>query len=266
MAKITDTQMLSVEYLTGGYRNFRVKDISFQLNNGDFAGVIGPNGSGKSTLLKLILGDIKKSDGCIVLDGNDLSKMTILEKARNIAVVTQHIEPSGDMTVLEYILLGRLPYREKFQFFDRKHDIQLAEKYMALTGIERYKKNLLSMLSGGERQMVAMARALTQEPKLLLLDEPTSQLDINHQLHILDLVSHLKDELNLTILMIIHDLNLASAYCNKLIMISEGKVFAQGQPEDVIQDEIIREVYHTSVVTRPNPVTGKPTVFLVPDN
>lgn len=262
MEKI-DSALLQVQELQGGYKNFRLSNICFDLQKGDFAGIIGPNGSGKSTLIKTLLGDLKPTGGTLMLDGKDLAKMSVKEKARQIAVVTQHIEDTS-MTVLEYVLLGRLPYREMFRFFEKKDDIRLAEKYMELTGIAHYRDHALSSLSGGERQLAAMARALTQEPRLLLLDEPTSQLDICHQVQVLDLVRQLNCELGLTVLMIIHDLNLASTYCNRLLMMHKGQLHTQGTPEEVLQYQLVEEVYRTVVVTRPNPVTGRPTVFLVP--
>jgi iron complex transport system ATP-binding protein len=262
METVMDT-LLEVKALNGGYKTFRLKDVSFTLQKGDFAGIIGPNGSGKSTLLKLLLGDLKPSEGDLLLDRQALTTMPVREKARIIAVVTQNIEDTS-MSVLEYVLLGRLPYRELFQFFERKNDVAKAEKYMALTGIAKYRDQPLSSLSGGERQLAAIARALTQEPKLLLLDEPTSQLDISHQVQVLDLVRQLNCELGLTVLMIIHDLNLASTYCNKLLLLNKGEVYTQGMPTEVLNYQTIEEVYKTVVITRPNPVTGRPTVFLVP--
>ncbi len=257
------TNLLQVEHLHGGYKTFRMEDVSFNLATGDFAGIIGPNGSGKSTLMKLLLGDLKRAQGKMFLEGKELNTMPVGEKARKIAVVTQRIEDTS-MSVLEYVLLGRLPYREMFQFFEKKQDIAKAQRYMELTGISKYSDYPLSSLSGGERQLAAMARALTQEPDLLLLDEPTSQLDISHQVQILDLVRMLNCELGLTVLMIIHDLNLASTYCNHLILLRDGRLFTQGIPADVLQYQIIEEVYNTVVVTRSNPITGRPTVFLVP--
>jgi iron complex transport system ATP-binding protein len=255
--------LLEVDGLCGGYKSFRLQQIDFALHKGDFAGIIGPNGSGKSTLVKMLLGDLKRSAGKMLLEGTELNTMPVRQKAQAIAVVTQHIEDTS-MSVLEYVLLGRLPYRELFQFFEKKDDVAKAEKYMELTGILKYRDQPLSSLSGGERQLAAMARALTQEPKLLLLDEPTSQLDIFHQVQVLDLVRELNCELGLTVLMIIHDLNLASSYCNKLLLLNGGKLHTQGEPDEVLQFSIIEEVYKTVVVTRPNPVTGRPTVFLVP--
>ncbi len=256
-------EILQIENLCGGYKTFKMENVSFSLSKGDFAGVIGPNGAGKSTLMKLLLGDLRPSKGKILLAGKDLTAMTVGEKAKKIAVVTQHIEDTS-MSVLEYVLLGRLPYRAMFQFFEKRQDLEKAQQYMELTGIAKYSEQPLSSLSGGERQLAAMARALTQEPDLLLLDEPTSQLDICHQVEVLDLVRKLNRELGLTVLMIIHDLNLASTYCNRLILLQNGQVFTQGNPSEVLQYQTIEEVYHTVVVTRPNPITHRPTVFLVP--
>lgn len=257
------SELLRITDLQGGYKNFHLRDVNFHLNQGDFAGIIGPNGSGKSTLLKLMMGDLKPTNGKVLFDGSDLSRMTALKKAQSIAVVNQRIADTS-MTVMEYVLLGRIPYRQMFQFFERKEDVIKAERYMEMTGILKYRNEPLSSLSGGEQQLAAVTRALTQEPQLLLLDEPTSMLDISHQVQVLDLVSKLNCELRLTVLMIIHDLNLASSYCNRLLLMKKGGLYKEGTPEEVLQYQIIEDVYKTVVVTGENPVTSKPTVFLVP--
>lgn len=256
--------LLEIRQLSGGYKVFRLKEITFSLQRGDFAGIIGPNGSGKSTLLKTILGDVKRGGGAILLESEEIDDISIKERAQNIAVVTQHIEATS-LSVLEYVLLGRLPYRKPFHFFETKEDVAKAEKYIELTGISKYRDQPLSSLSGGERQLAAMARALAQEPKLLLLDEPTSQLDICHQVQILDLVHRLIDELGLTVMMIMHDLNLAGSYCNRLILMNNGGVYKEGIPAEVLRYDIIEKVYGTTVVTQNNPITGQPAVFLVPE-
>lgn len=263
MGKITD--ILRISELNGGYKSFTLKDISFELQKGDFAGIIGPNGSGKSTLLKMILGVLKPQSGSMIFNGEDLCCMRPAKKAQSIAVVNQRIADTS-MTVKEYVMLGRIPYRTMFQFFERRDDVMKAEKYMEMTGILKYRDQPLSSLSGGEQQLAAMARALTQEPDFLLLDEPTSMLDISHQVQVLDLVRMLNKELGVTILMIIHDLNLASTYCNKLLLMSEGRLYKNGTPQEVLHYQTIEDVYKTVVVTSDNPVTGKPTVFLVPSD
>jgi iron complex transport system ATP-binding protein len=188
--------------------------------------------------------------------------MSLREKARNIAVVTQQIE-AGNMTVEEYVLMGRMPYQRQFQFFETGEDIAIAEKYMKLTGIDNLRDKNMNSLSGGEQQLAGIARALTQEPELLLLDEPTSHLDITHQVQILNLIQRLSEELSLTVLMIIHDLNLAGEYCDTLLMMQKGTLRKTGTPHEVLNYLDIEAVYDTVVITRTNPVSGKPVVFLV---
>uniref|UniRef100_UPI0032179F83 ABC transporter ATP-binding protein n=1 Tax=uncultured Draconibacterium sp. TaxID=1573823 RepID=UPI0032179F83 len=241
---------------------FVLEDVSFQIAKGDFVGIIGPNGSGKTTLFKGISGELNALSGCSKLNGKNLQQMGLKEKACNLAVVTQTIE-IGSMTVEEYVLMGRIPYRNQFQFFETAKDIAIANKYMELTGVTHLKNKLMNALSGGEQQLAGIARALTQEPQLLLLDEPTSHLDITHQVQILNLIRRLSRELGLTVLMIIHDLNLAGEYCDSLIMMQKGRMRKKGTPAEVLNYKDIEAVYDTVVITRVNPVSGKPVVFLV---
>ncbi len=242
--------------------HFVLNDISFDIQKGDFVGIIGPNGSGKTTLFRGISGELDALKGSIRLNNSVVGKMTLKERAQNIGIVTQNIEV-GNMTVEEYVLMGRIPYRKHFQFFETRHDFEIAEKYIQLTGIAGLRDKNMNALSGGEQQLAGIARALTQEPQLLLLDEPTSHLDITHQVHILNLIRRLSENLGLTILMIIHDLNLAGEYCDSLIMMQKGSVRKKGAPHEVLNYEDIEAVYDTVVITRTNPVSGKPVVFLV---
>lgn len=251
--------------LTCGYDNkFNISNIYLSISKGSFVGIIGPNGCGKTTLLRGITGELKHKTGTIMLNMHNLSQMSFNEKARNLAVVAQDIEVP-DMLVVDYILMGRLPYHKNFQFFDTKEDIAITEKYMKLTGVMNLRNKYLAQLSGGERQLVAITRALVQEPELLLLDEPTSHLDIAHQVLVLNLVQHLNEKLGLTVLMIIHDLNLAGEYCDHLLLINNGKIHIKGSPEEVLTFKNIEEVYGTIVVTKTNPISGKPVLFLVSD-
>ncbi|GAB1451731.1 hypothetical protein MASR2M47_17870 [Draconibacterium sp.] len=246
-----------------GYPNrFILHDVSFEIEKGEFVGIIGPNGSGKTTLFKGISGELSTMTGSSMLNGQHIQKMNLREKAQNIAVVTQNIEV-GNMTVEEYVLMGRMPYRKHFQFFETPDDFAIAEKYIQLTGIAELRDKNMNSLSGGEQQLAGIARALTQEPQLLLLDEPTSHLDITHQVQILNLIRRLSETLGLTVLMIIHDLNLAGEYCDSLIMMQKGAVRKKGTPHEVLNYADIEAVYDTVVITRTNPVSGKPVVFLV---
>lgn len=241
---------------------FVLENVSFEISKGDFVGIIGPNGSGKTTLFKGISGELPALSGASKLNDKNLQQLSLKDKATNLAVVTQTIE-IGSMTVEEYVLMGRIPYRSQFQFFETAEDIAIAEKYMELTGVTRLKHKFMNALSGGEQQLAGIARALTQEPQLLLLDEPTSHLDITHQVQILNLIRRLSRELGLTVLMIIHDLNLAGEYCDSLLMMQKGRMRKMGTPSEVLNYKDIEAVYDTVVITRINPVSGKPVVFLV---
>jgi iron complex transport system ATP-binding protein len=258
-------EYLKISDLRCGYAGgFHLQNISLGLPKGMFGGIIGPNGSGKTTLFRALSGEIKVDRGDILLDGLSLPQMHLREKARRLAVVNQFPE-AIDISVEDYVLMGRLPYREPFRFFETKNDIAIAHKYMMLTDVYSLRHKSMLQLSGGEQQLAAIAQALTQEPDLLLLDEPTSHLDISHQVQILNLIQKLNHELNLTVLMIIHDLSLAAEYCDHLIMMHEGKIFQQGEPLQVIDYKNIEQVYNTVVITQINPVSGRPAVFLISD-
>ena len=255
-----------IDHFSCGYPGkFVLEDINFEVQKGNFVGIIGPNGSGKTTLFKGIAAELYPLSGKSILNGTSIQKMDLKTRAQNVAIVTQTIE-AGAMTVEEYVLMGRLPYRRQFQFFESREDIEIAQKYMKLTGVDRLRYKNMNALSGGEQQLAGIARALTQEPQLLLLDEPTSHLDISHQVQILNLIRRLSQKLKLTILMIIHDLNLAGEYCDSLIMMNNGRLHKTGSPADVLNYQDIEAVYETVVITRTNPVSGKPVVFLVSEN
>lgn len=254
---------LELKNVNYGYeKSFHLSHVSFSIAKGQFSGIIGPNGSGKSTLLKGITGEIAVSYGQVFLDQTDLGCLSKNERAKKIAVVTQFTD-SVDMTVEEYVLTGRIPYRRKYQFFESATDFEIAAKYMELTDVIHLRNKKFSKLSGGEQQLVSVAKALAQEPSLLLLDEPTSHLDISHQVQILNLIQSLSHDLELTVMMIIHDLNLASEYCDYLVLMKDGHVFQHGTPKEILNYKNIEEVYNTVVITQENPLSGKPSVFLI---
>jgi len=255
--------LLKINNLQCGYPgSFMLKEISTSIKRGAFTGIVGPNGSGKTTLFKAITSEINISKGDVSFNGQNISQMSAKQKAQKMAVVSQHND-TVDISVEDYVLLGRLPYKRNFQFFDSKSDLAIAQKYMELTGILNFRDKLMCELSGGEQQLAAVARALTQEPELLLLDEPTAYLDISHQVQILNLIQSLNEEMKLTVLLIIHDLNLAGEYCNYLIMMDNGNIYTEGTPEDVLNFQTIENVYKTVVITQQNPLSKKPAVFLV---
>lgn len=255
------TDILSIQNLCCGYPKFQLSDINIDIPKESFAGIIGPNGSGKTTLFRAITGTLEIKSGKIRLSDKNLQSFSLRQRAQNIAIVSQFIE-AGDMNVEDYVLMGRIPYHSRFNFFETDEDFQIARQYMEMTDTWRFKDQLMSELSGGEQQLAAIARALTQQPQLLLLDEPTSHLDIMHQVHILNVLQQLNQEMGLSILMVIHDLNLASEYCDQLILINQGRVHTQGAPKEVLTFRNIEDVYQTVVVTQNNPLSGKPAVFL----
>lgn len=258
--------ILDIKNFSCGYKNqFTINDINISIPKAGFVGVVGPNGSGKTTLFKGIRATIETIKGNVFLMGKDIHSLSFKQRALKMAVVSQKIE-NPDITVEDYVLMGRLPYRKRFHFFDNQYDIDIAHNYMQLTNILCLKNKNMTEISGGEQQLAAIARALTQEPDILLLDEPTSHLDIGHQAQILNLISRLNKEMQLTVLMIIHDLNLAGEYCNFLVMMKQGEMKVSGTPDEVLNYKIIEDVYGTLVVTQKNPVSGKPAVFLVSEN
>lgn len=255
--------MLEIDRLTCGYGSkIILRDISFKVGSGEIVGIVGPNGSGKTTLLRAITGIVNPVEGRIKIDGNDTIRMNVREMARRVAVVSQNLEDTY-LSVEELVLLGRIPYYGKLQFFETSEDEKIAEKYMEMTGISKLKNQPLKEISSGEKQLAMIARALCQETKLILLDEPTAHLDITHQSKILDIISELKREYGITVVMVLHDLNLASEYCDRIVLINNGLVHSVGKPGEVFSYKNIEDVYKTVVVVKENPVSKKPHVFLV---
>ncbi len=247
----------------GYYKENVVKGISLDVNQGDFLGLIGPNGSGKTTLLRLITKVLYPRIGEIYFKGANISKMDSKEFCRSVAFVSQDFTGNFAFSVMEAVLMGRIPHLKRLQF-ETKKDFNIAEDALSVCDILDLKEKNIDELSAGERQRVIIARALAQEPMLLLLDEPTSHLDIGHQIQILDLLRRLNRQNNLTIVMVLHDLNLASAYCDRIVLIDNGNVFKEGNPEQVLTYQNIEAVYKTIVLVNENPVTHKPNVILVP--
>lgn len=257
--------MIEIKGLTCGYGEKMVlHDINLSIRKQQFFGIIGPNGSGKTTLLKAMTRLVKITRGHVCLDGTDMRRLRVNEIARSLAVVSQTV-PSLPMTVREFVLLGRVPYYGRFQFFERGNDGIVADKAMELTGITHLKEAYMSEMSAGEVQLAFIARGLAQEPKVLLLDEPTSHLDITHQVAILDLVRRLNRQEGLTVVIILHDLNLASEYCDTIALIGSGVVQKCGPPAEVLDYGAIEKVYKTVVIVRENPLSGKPFVLIVPE-
>jgi len=257
--------VLAIQNLNFQYKQkIILKDICFSIFPGEFVSIIGPNGCGKTTLIKTILRSVVPQVGTIHIQGQAVQTLSNKALARYLAVVMQTIDPAA-MTVKDYVLLGRLPFFERYQFFESQKDLAIAQKYMELTGIADLGEAKINEISGGERQLAAIARALTQEPALLVLDEPTAHLDITHQVRVLNLINTLKEQLSLTILMVLHDLNLAAEYSDRLVLLDKknGRIYKAGTPEEVLTKASIQAVYQTEVEVRPNPISQKPWVFLI---
>lgn len=248
--------MLDIEGISFKYNAARVlDDVSFHAGKGECIGIIGPNGSGKSTLLKTLSKILKPDAGRVVLGGRGLEEYSTRELARNMAVVPQDTGIDFDFTCLEVVLMGRSPHMRRFEIEGRK-DTDIALEAMLLTSTGHLRDRPFAELSGGERQRVIIARALAQQPSVLLLDEPVSHLDINHQIEILDLVSRLKAERGLVVIVILHDLNLAARYCDRLLLLSESRILAAGPPDAVLTREYIGAAFHANVLVKKHPVTG----------
>lgn len=257
---------VAVRDLSFSYAKHNVlNNVSFTVPEGTLFGLIGPNGCGKTTLLKLLTRVLKPDSGSILLGEKELSRYSQRELARCMAVVTQETDGGYLFTVEEVVTMGRAPYLGRFQS-ETARDREIVLRALELTGCLKLRHRLVSELSGGERQRVMVARALAQEPKILLLDEPTSHLDIGYQQEILDLVRHLNSAEGVTVVVVLHDLNLAAYYCHKLLLLNGGGVFAQGLPAEVITPENISQVYGTQVLVTPHPVLATPQVLLLPSN
>lgn len=258
------TVQLRVDGLACGYGNGLVlRGVSFTLERGSFTGVLGPNGSGKTTLLRVLCRVLVPRRGHVLLDGHDLSRFPRRELARRVAMVGPDWRPQFEFTVAEVVALGRIPHLGPWSG-ESPADRRAVERALELTGTGPLAGRLLGSLSEGERQRVMIARALAQEPSLLLLDEPTSHLDISHQVQVLSLLHGLTrggvGGGGLTVLAVMHDLNLAAAWCDRLLLLHEGRVFAAGSPEEVLTPEVIRRVYGGEVLVLRNPVCGSPYV------
>jgi len=240
--------------------NVVVKGITFQLLPGEIAGLIGPNGSGKSTIIKAISRVISTYSGKILLDGEDISRIPRKDLARLLGVVPQMPLLPSAFTAFEIVLMGRNPHLGLLQY-EGENELAITWRAMEMTATQPLAERRIGELSGGEIQRLIIARVLTQEPKAILLDEPTANLDIRHQVEIFDLIKSLCRNDNLTVLAALHDLNLAAQYCDKLILINNGQVHAQGTPAEVINSQNIEEVYGAEGCVYPHPINGLPAVL-----
>ncbi len=235
-------------------------DLAFQ--TGEFVAIIGPNGSGKSTLVKCLTGYLMPKGGTILLEGKNITSWRSRERARKLAVLHQEAGEPLPFLVRDYVELGRYPHHG-FSGGLGKNDRTSVSRAIELAGIGRLEKRKLTELSGGERQMVYLARALAQNPEIIILDEPVSHLDIGHAISIMDVLATLKSS-DVTVITVLHDINLASDYADRIIALKDGMVFAEGSPFQVMDYRIVEQLFETVCVVRENPLSGRPFVYPVP--
>lgn len=242
-----------------------LSNINLDIPKGSFTGIIGPNGSGKTTLLKCLVKLLPATSGRITLAGQDPARLSTREIARLVGIVPQKWEASFPFTAEELVLMGRFPYLKRFRP-ECDPDYQITTEAMSLTQTIHLKDRPVTELSGGELQRVIIAQALAQSPRILLLDEPTAALDIHHQLEILEVIKALLKVRSLTVMAVMHDLNLASHYCDQLVLLRHGSIFAGGTPETVLTEAGLEQVYGTKARISIDPLTAKPFVRIYPSS
>jgi iron complex transport system ATP-binding protein len=233
-----------------------LESVDLRVEPGEIVGLLGPNGSGKSTAIKVLSGALEGYRGSVRIEGLDVATIARRDLARAVAVVPQEPRFGFPFTVLEIVLMGRHPYLAGLAF-ESEADIALARGALERCGALEFQNRPIQALSAGERQRVVFARALTQEPRVLLLDEPASFLDIRHQVELYDLVHAQARDENVAVLSVLHDLNLAAEYCDRLVLLREGRVVAAGATDDVMTYANLKEVFETEVYVDTNSLTGK---------
>lgn len=257
--------MLKVCNLTAGYNGKPfIENISFEVREGEIFSIVGPNGSGKTTILKTLTGTLEPMSGEIWLKNKNLFSYSPKQLAKIIAVLPQHFHSAFSYTVEEIVMLGRYPHQKSFFRTMTKDDETVVTNAMEQTGIAPLRYKTLDELSGGERQRVMLARALAQEPELLLLDEPTNHLDIRYQISLLDMLKKWAEEKKLSVIAILHDLNMASLYCDNILLLHKGKMAAADTPLKVLKEEKLQAVYEAPVRQKKHPLVPRPLITLVP--
>lgn len=257
--------MLKAENLYFSYKTPVIEDVSLALEKGSLSVLIGPNGSGKSTLMKMLASLLVPNKGKIFLQNKLFKDISRREIAQQIAYVAQETKVEFPLSAFEFVLQGRFAYGQGFGF-EQEKDLELAKKMMRLTFTDDFFNRQINALSGGERQRVFLARALAQDPKLLLLDEPTANLDISHQVTTFKLLKELTCQENLTVLLITHELNLAAEFADKIFLLKNGKLFSQGSPKEVLVQSSLEKVFETNLLVDNNPKSNSPRVTVVGQN
>lgn len=255
---------IEIKNLTYSYDDLPVlNNLSFSIQRGDFFIIIGPNGSGKTTLMKIISGLAKLQHGDLTILDRSIHNYTRKAFAQTIAFVPQIAPPDFPFTVTELVLMGRSPHLGPLGL-EREKDLEIAQKAMAFTGVEHLSHRKMDQLSGGEQQRVYIARAICQNPQVILLDEPTASLDLAHQVRIMDMMETLKKEKDVTVVMVSHDVNLAAMYGERLLLLKAGRIVSLGHPKEVLTYHSLEEAYGCTILVDESPIGKYPRVTLVP--
>ena len=253
--------MININNLSFSFEKEVLRNININIKRGKFYTILGPNGSGKTTLLRLLSKSLHMEKGDIFIDEVALTQIKPTFLAKKMAVVPQSTEIEFDFSVQDIVLMGRTPHISRFCSESAK-DLEIAMNAMKCTNTWELRNKSINALSGGEKQRVVVARAIAQETGIILLDEPISHLDIHHQIEIMNQLKQLNKNKNITIIMVLHDLNIAAAYGDHMILMHDGGVYKDGTPEEVLTEDIIKKVYGLEVYITKNPKTGK--TFIMP--
>jgi iron complex transport system ATP-binding protein len=260
---VTEKPVITAEGLGFSVSGTRIlSGIDLAVEEGEFLGLIGPNGAGKTTLLRLLLGIYTPAEGQVRLGGKSLSGIKPKDRARLCAYLSQDVITTFPYPVLDIILMGRYPYLTRVSG-ETENDIEIARRALSYVGMSHLEDRYFNELSGGERQLVLFAKVLAQESMVLILDEPTSNLDIRHQDQFFSMALELTGERK-AVIAAVHNLDVASQYCSRLLLLSEGRTAAQGSPEEVLKPEILDPVYGTETAVSRNAATGSLVVNVIP--
>lgn len=253
---------MELNHISFAYQKDRpiLKNIDYSLIEGKVTTIIGPNGSGKSTLLGIMARHLRQDQGEVILDGKSIHLYKGKEFAKKVAIVNQHNSAPNDLTVETLLGYGRLPYRSFFSSPDKEKEDEVIDWALKVTNIAHKRRHKIDQLSGGERQRVWIAMSLAQQTPILFLDEPTTFLDVYHQYEILELVKEINEEHDITIVMVLHDINQAIKYSDEVVVMKQGRIFAKGDPNEIITADLMREVYGIEVMVKEEQSLGLYTI------
>ena len=254
--------MLEAQNLKFSYSSPVLRSVSFSVGQGELFALLGPNGSGKSTLIKIIVGILQAELGTVSICGRDLRSIPRRDLAKLVGYVAQESAMRFPLTAMELVLQGRFA-QGRLIGFESERDINEAERAMRITETLEYAARPVTELSGGERQRVMLARAIAVRPKVLVLDEPVANLDVAHQVKMLELIKRLSVEKEITAVVVTHELNLAAEFANKVLLLSRGEVIKCGPPKEVMTEEALRSVFETDLMVDDNPSSGAPRITLI---